>query len=418
MQQFGIVPFIAPIDFNMDSQELNIYNEFVYQANANKRVIFSVPTTQATTVLTWTGVHTFIYAREINGVMTYNTAGNPTTTVTWEAGSTKRHVIVLTATENASFAVPSSAEWVYVGRGVSGISISGNTVKYIHCFSLDSITSISANAFLNKTLLTGTLTIPNSVSTIASSAFAGATGLTGSLTFHSGVTSIAINAFQNCTGLTGTLVFLNPDTTLADGCFSSCIFTGAFNPPANMTSIGSSVFSGNQFSGACVIPAGVTSIGSTAFSGCNKFTSLTLNNALTTINTNAFQNCTSLTGDLTIPASVTSILNFAFLSCTGLNGALTILNKDISIGTATNGAVFGSTAFTALNLPVGYVGNGAMGKLFNFSSNFSAASLNQSILNLPDNFGTLTIGATNKTRWTTAFPSAQAAANARGITIV
>lgn len=412
--QYGFFPFIAPVDFNPDAQEINIYNEFVYNANSTKRVVFSVPTSQATTVLTWTGVHTFMYAREIAGVMTYTNCGNPTTTVTWEAGSTKRHVFAFTNSENVSFPVPASAEWVYVGKGVSGITITGNTVKYVHRYSLDGIDAIADSAFTSKTLLQGSLTIPNSITSVGGYSFSGCTGIVGTLSFPSNITLLKSNAFSGCSGLTGNLIFSNQNITISASCFSGCKFTGTLVLPSGLTIINTYAFSGTQFSGTLVLPSGVLSVESKGFASCTKFTGLSLNSGLTAIKANAFEYCSLMAGDLIIPSSVTSIEAYAFLSCTGFTSALTINSASISI---LSNAFIGCSGLTALNLPAGYVGNGTGGKTFNFSSNFSAASLNQSILNLPDNFGTLTIGATNKNRLTAAYPSAVTNAAARGITI-
>jgi hypothetical protein len=109
------------------------------------------------------------------------------------------------------------------------------------------VTSIGRAAF-EVSLLTGSLTIPNSVTYIGDSAFASCRGLTGSLTIPNSVTSIGMGAFVNCSGLTGGLTIGRNVNNIGTGAFSGCIkFTnitlvGYFSDPS--WSIGSDIFSG------------------------------------------------------------------------------------------------------------------------------------------------------------------------------
>lgn len=84
------------------------------------------------------------------------------------------------------------------------------------------------------------------------------------------------------------------------------------------------------------------------------------------------------TGDLIIPNTVTEILANSFLRCSGYNGNLTIPSSVTSIA----GSVFnGLTQLTSLTLPLNY--DTSIYNYFGFA-NFSAESLNDSILNLMD----------------------------------
>ena len=94
------------------------------------------------------------------------------------------------------------------------------------------------------------------------------------------------------------------------------------------------------------------------------------------------------------------------------NGLLSIYNTSISVG---SNVFYGDASFNSLNLPAGYSSTFLD---FSFSQNYTADSLNQSIINITSGTKTLTIGATNKTRLLAAYPNAETNANARGIMIV
>jgi hypothetical protein len=176
-----------------------------------------------------------------------------------------------------------------------------------------SVVSISAQAFLNVTTLTGTLTLPNSVTSIDLSAFQGT--LINALDLGS-VTSIGAGAFYAITTLTGTL-----------------------NLPSSVNEIGQDAFFGTKFSGALVVPASITAIGPRAFSG-NRFNSLAFETGsrLTAIPDDAFAHVSTFRGDLSVPSGVTTIGVSAFYDA-GFDGILTLPNDLTSIGA---GAFYGS----------------------------------------------------------------------------
>lgn len=82
------------------------------------------------------------------------------------------------------------------------------------------------------------------------------------------------------------------------------------------------------------------------------------------------------TGDLIIPNTVTEILANSFLRCSGYNGNLTIPSSVTSIA---SDVFYGLTQLTSLTLPPNY--DTSIYNVFGFA-NFSAESLNTSILNL------------------------------------
>lgn len=97
--------------------------------------------------------------------------------------------------------------------------------------------------YLNDTLVTGELVIPDGVTSIEDYAFYGYEELT-SVTIPDSVTSIGASAFSDCTGLTSIAI------------------------PDSVTSIGSYAFSGCTGLTSIIIPDSITSIGDDPFGGC------------------------------------------------------------------------------------------------------------------------------------------------------
>jgi hypothetical protein len=83
------------------------------------------------------------------------------------------------------------------------------------------VTSIGNSAF-EASLLTGSLTIPNSVTSIGERAFAGLWRLTGSLTIPDSVISIGIGAFATCIGFIGSLNIPDSVISIGIGAFGNC----------------------------------------------------------------------------------------------------------------------------------------------------------------------------------------------------
>ena len=392
--QYGFVPMVAPPDFDQNAineyQDVNIFNEFIYNSNATKRIIYSVLPSTISTVLRTSSYTTLALSyhcyETVNGIKNVSIVGN--ITFTWTVGSTNRYVIVCSDTPGISFNFPSGAIWAYISDGVLNIYDilnAPNTLKYVHiglnpsfnAMNFDQASSLTGNlsiptgsvntgVYTNATGLYGSLSIPETIVTVG---LINAKNLTGSIYIPPSVTSMVTKAFYSCNGFNGRL-YLSPNCpVIPSQCFYGC----------------------TNISGDLIIPEGVTTIEAQAFSTMGKITGLSL------------------------PLSLTR-MESSFYSSASMVNALEIKNKDCIF----NGAIHGGaiTSLTSLLLPLGYVGNGTGGKLFNFSNKFSADSLNQSISNLIDNFGTLTIGTTNKTRWTIAYPTAEATANARGVYIV
>jgi hypothetical protein len=199
----------------------------------------------------------------------------------------------------------------------------------------NSVTTIGGNAFQNCSSFNGSLSLSNNLTTIGASAFSGCSGFNGSLTLSNNLTTIGSNAFQDCFSFNGTLTLSNNLTTIGASAFNNCQnFTGSLTLSNNLTTIGSNAFQDCfSFNGTLTLSNNLTTIEDAVFNGCKNFTgSLTLSNNLTTIGSNAFQDCSSFTGSLTIPDSVTTIGESAFRACSGFDGNLTLSNTLTTIG--------------------------------------------------------------------------------------
>lgn len=313
------------------------------------------------------------------------------------SGTTKRWVIV---TNTRSFTDPTFAcyftspgiEWgysakcaaVFTGSGPNHVS---NTIKYIHCSSLNDITNpiVAYSTGVRGTGLIGTLHIPTGLSTIPDSFYSGAVGVTGSLIIPSNIQIIGEGAFTNISftniisyssnfnvtdyvlydvtggtkveanyaakGVAGALVFRNDTTKILGYCCYNCTTkTGTLTIPTTCTSIGNfSFYYCTGLTGNLIIPNSITSLGTCAYYYCSGLTGdLIIPNSLTTIYEQTFQQCsglngtltfepvsqivtignyafsyTKLTGSLTFPASLRNLSYTAFYYCSYINGSLT-----------------------------------------------------------------------------------------------
>lgn len=156
------------------------------------------------------------------------------------------------------------------------------------------ITDTNTSLYINGSLVSGTITIPNTITEIRNHAFCYMKAITG-IVLHDAVTSIGSNAFMGC-GLTSVTI---PDTvtTISMNAFRSC---------SSLTTL--------------KIGGGITSMGNYAFGSCSKLTNVSLTNGITAIGNYCFQSCSTL-ASITIPASVLKIGNYAFSGCSKLTYA-------------------------------------------------------------------------------------------------
>ena len=184
------------------------------------------------------------------------------------------------------------------------------------------------NLYLNGTLLSGDIVIPDGVTSIGNGAFSNCSGLT-SVAIPDGVTSIGSQAFSYCSGLTSITI---PDSVTSIGtyAFSWCdnlnavyitdlaawcqieFKTNSYDRhEANPLSYAKKLYCNGILVTELEIPDGVTSIGDYAFYRFSGLTSVAIPDGVTSIGSRAFYYCSGLTS-ITIPDSVTSIGSYAF----------------------------------------------------------------------------------------------------------
>ncbi|MBQ1532313.1 MAG: leucine-rich repeat protein, partial [Solobacterium sp.] len=231
------------------------------------------------------------------------------------------------------------------------------------------VTSISANAFKNKTAITKVI-LPEGMMQLYGYVFAGCTSLEeivlpSTLTMigdhcfsgckslktinpQEGIVTIFAYAFENCTSLEeihlpdsvtkmGYQVFLNDKAlktvnypknynTSIDGygansyafgqLFYGCTSLETVTIPEGTETIANYAFSKSHIK-TIQIPDSVTLIGSYAFSECAGLTEISVPGSVTKIDTYAFYKCTNLT-DATLNKGLTQLQGFAFSGCTSL----------------------------------------------------------------------------------------------------
>jgi len=457
-----LIPLIAPASFNPSAQAVNIFDIFNFYDDVEKAYIYQFSDTVNTLTLSAGSGLSYRYGYTRVGVDFISTKiasiTNPFT-----AGDTKRWVMGYGTSiiSNPFQSLTNGLLWVYMHR-VNDFRLGAKSVlKYVHITNSALVTPTSNQspyAFTSCAALSGILTIPTYWTSIPYQfANSAGSGLNGQLLIHSNILSIDYAAFNACAGFTS-LVINEGLTNIGESSFSGLSgLTGSLSFPNSLTSLGLNAFSScpAAVTGSITLSNNVTTIGAQAFLSCvglNGTFAFGNNVAVggmasiisDTLLTFAAHNSTNYevvsnvlygkvggaktlllsspktkSGSLVIETTTTTISTLCFFKCTLITGDLSI---PISVTTIGANAFFGCTGFTSLTLPLGYNlpqtgGNWA----FSFSSNFSAVSLNQSILNINSGGNltrTLAIGATNKARLLASFPTAETDANARGITII
>lgn len=240
---------------------------------------------------------------------------------------------------------------------------------------------------IDKTQLTGVVTIPEGVTTLGK-VFAG-TEITG-VVFPSTLTTIEQYAFNNCKKLETVTV---PCDTIGTNAFSGCIALKSVT-----------------------LAEGVTTVGARAFNGCTALATLNLPKSLTTITGTSLNNCTAvaeinvveggvfsmkdgmllkngteivfalrvgLSGELTLPEGVTAIGEGAFDSCT----EITSVKCPSTLKSIASNGFWGCKGLVSVTLPEGFTTLGA--------SAFDSCS-NLETVNLPSTLETIEASAFNK----------------------
>ena len=212
------------------------------------------------------------------------------------------------------------ADNLYInGSLLSGDIVIPDDVNYITCWAFHNCEEITS------------VTIPDSVTCIDSGAFSGCTGLvnvyyTGDLESWCkidfvGVTSnplrYADNLYINDCLIEGTLTIPDSINQIQKNSFYNYDNISKIVIPNSIESIGDSAFYSCSNLMELEIPDSVTSIGAAAFGGCGCLESVEIPKSITNINDRTFANCSNLKS-VKIPLSVTSIGDAVFNECDNL----------------------------------------------------------------------------------------------------
>lgn len=174
----------------------------------------------------------------------------------------------------------------------------------------EGVTSVSEKAFYNCPA--ASISLPSTLTEIERYAFAKCVQLT-EIVIPTKVTVIPDLAFEQCSSLSTVTL---PDTVVEIGsdAFSNCSRLSSINMPAKLSTIKSNAFAVCSSLTEITLPEGVTEIGWYAFSNCSCLSSVTLPKNLRCIADGTFYKCTNLTA-ITIPAAVERIDAEAFYQC-------------------------------------------------------------------------------------------------------
>ncbi len=296
------------------------------------------------------------YIKEVETIQVMNGISSINTAVFSGCSALTRLILPFAGTDDTENALPiyrifgESDMWTnYVPATLTTVEITGGTIIVENGFwyiknlekvvLADSITSIGANAFQGRNLMTS-VNMPVSLKSIGDYAFEKCTALT-EVSFPETLESIGEYAFSGCSGLTEMLVPASVET-LGKYAFENCTgltnvqlpfssdeegnsMNWLYNSYANIekvTILGGWKIPDNAYSNCknlkeIILPDTITEIGSYAFKGCANLTQITLPESLENIGGYAFQNCTGLT-EFTVPKNVVKIGSSMLNGCSAL----------------------------------------------------------------------------------------------------
>ena len=360
--------FVAPANFDPDAQELNIVKAFAAYPDVNKKYIFSVGTS-ATTVLPAVTGRSYAYA-ENGGAYTTIVSG----TITWEAGSTKRNVVVIDPSNSVISTILDGSVWLYCSSNC--YSIYGReilSIKYIHCENLVSITAFSFAAFYLCSNLKGVLTLPSSIVELTTSCFESCSNLINVI-FPSSITKISNSAFQLCEGLVA--IEIPSSVTIID--------SKAFRLCSNLTSV--------------VIPATVSVIGEIAFASCSNLVNINIPSSISVISGRAFYLCSMAKfneNNIITLNNLAELGGGAFDGCYKLEHVNLFGSQLVEFGYVT-GVTYG-TFHDCINLSTIIIPSTVNSMLFAFEGCTGLMSISEFKITPPTNVVSQTFNGINKT---------------------
>jgi hypothetical protein len=201
------------------------------------------------------------------------------------------------------------------GNIVNNNSISRN--GFVRKIS-DSDNIITPVCGLSGGIAFGNIKMPANVNTIDSNSFYSCRSILG-LDLNN-VVSVNQLAFGFCSNVEN--LSINKVINFGDSAFSYCSKIKSLHLSEGINKIPYCCFQEcSSLTGELSIPASVTVIDQASFSGCSKFSNLKIDSGsvLTSILGYAFGNCNKIAGSLTIPNNVKIIGQNAFINCSSLN---------------------------------------------------------------------------------------------------
>lgn len=385
--EFKFIPLLCELDFDPSLQPINILGNSSHLTTAKTNGYIYTVKDSYSSITTSIIAGDSVFGAGINSSGIFFTTGTYTTptasqTISFPGGSTGKHIVFNTTGTN-SIVLPAGAEWVVLSQNIvnfsanhDNIDFSGTFIKRVHCTNSLEVIAHGALA-ITPFDVTGSITIPSSVNEIGDYAFLDinckSLNLLSSNNLIIGKNPFALSSIEleNKVGTNWEIYdnILYRDLNRINMVGAGWLYPRDLSIPSSVIHIGDfALYNQQNLHGQLILPPNLQTIGEYAIDSRN------------------------LTGELRIPSSITSLGPNAINQCPGL---------------------------TILNIAPGYnpVAN-STNYVFNCSNNFTADSLNQSIINIASGTKTVTIGATNKARLLAAYPQAQVNANARGITIV
>lgn len=244
----------------------------------------------------------------------------------------------ITSISANAFKDNTSIESITIPKNITNI----NDTVFNGCINLSSIvvdenntkydSRENSNAIIeNDILIVGckNTVIPDGIKIIGSNAFKDITSLK-SITFPNSIERIDYKSFENCTSLESITIpssVNNIDQTAFGGCINlSSIIIDEENLKYDSRKNSNAIIEkeNNRLIYGCkntVIPSSVTSIGGYAFLNCSLLESITIPNSITKIDIFTFNGCTSLK-TITLPDSITEICSRSFENCTSLESII------------------------------------------------------------------------------------------------
>ena len=232
---------------------------------------------------------------------------------------------------------------------ITGVTLTKQTKEFIIPSTVSdgnntyTVTAIGNNAFKDKKMVFGKVTIPDTVKSIGSSAFAN-TYIFDKVVIPESVTYIGSGAFYNCDGISE-VVLPSGITVLESSVFEGCYGLTKVNTE-NIVTFKSRCFYDCQALNIVSFGPNAKAIESEAFYKCYSIGGTVDNSMITSISDNAFKDCIHIE-DVILPNQ--NIRLGAYNGCTGIEGYHTTADNTSYL--SIDGVLFSKDGTTLLKYP-------------------------------------------------------------------